>query len=48
MVLNSILELIEENWVQSLWEEVCKAHEIEENKGKAAIIEVDLIRNKHM
>ena len=42
MVPNSILELKKENWVKSLWEEVCKANETTKNKGKAPIAEVDL------
>ena len=42
MVPNSILELTEENWVKSSWEEVCKANKTKENKGKDPIAKVDL------
>ena len=42
MVPNSISELTKENWVKSLWDEVCKANETIENKGKARIAEIDL------
>ena len=42
MVPNSLLELMEENWVKSLWEEVWRANETRYNMGKAPIAEVDL------
>ena len=42
MVPKSISYLTKENWVKSLWEEVCKANETTKNKGKAPIAKVDL------
>ena len=42
MVPNSISELTKENWVKSLWEEVKKANEITNNKGKDPFAKVDL------
>ena len=41
-VPNSVFELKEENWVKNLWEEVRKANESKDNKGKTPIIEVNL------
>ena len=42
MVPNSVLELTEQNWLKSLWEEVWRANEMRDNKGKAPIAKVDL------
>ena len=42
MVPNIISKLTKENWMKSLWEEVCKANETTKNKGEAPIAKVDL------
>ena len=42
MVPNSISEPSKENWVKSLWEEVWKANEVRDSKGKAPIAKKDL------
>ena len=46
MVPNSILELTEENWVKSLWEEVKRANKTTNNKEKAPIAKVDLSKKQ--
>ena len=42
MVPNNVSELTQENWVKSLWEEVRRADDSRDNKGKALIAKVDL------
>ena len=42
IVPNNILELMEENWVKSLWEDVRRLNESKDNKGKAPIAKIDL------
>ncbi|NHV87640.1 hypothetical protein, partial [Escherichia coli] len=39
---NSFSSETEEEWVKSLWEEVCKANKNKDKKGKAPLKEIDL------
>ena len=46
MVPNSISKEQMENWVESLWEQLRKAKENREDKGKALMVEIDLAKKQ--